>query len=76
MSRLAHFFKMSCFFCSSEVGKPIYVYVQMDMYYIYVLVCMYVYILIVITLIFTSFCLWSYIIFSTIPLVSPSKSDS
>lgn len=37
---------MSCFFCSSDVGRP------MD------------------------FCLWSYIIFSTIPRVSPSRSDS
>lgn len=37
---------MSCFFCSSDVGRPI------------------------------DFCLWSYIIFSTIPRVSPSRSDS
>lgn len=41
-----HFLRMSCFFCSSDVGRP------MD------------------------FCLWSYIIFSTIPRVSPSRSDS
>lgn len=37
---------MSCFFCSSDVGRPI------------------------------DFCLWSYIIFSTMPRVSPSRSDS
>lgn len=41
-----YFLRISCFFCSSDVGRPI------------------------------DFCLWSYIIFSTIPRVSPSRSDS
>jgi len=41
-----YFCNMSCFFCSSDVGRP------------------------------CCFRLWSYIIFSTIPRVSPSKSDS
>lgn len=44
--RCTHFLRISCFFCSSDVGSPI------------------------------DFCLWSYIIFSTIPRVSPSRSDS
>ena len=43
---IAHYFRISCFFCSSEVGSP------MD------------------------FCLWSYIIFSTMLRVSLSRSDS
>lgn len=43
---ITHFLMTSCFFCSSDVGRP------------------------------SSFCLWSYIIFSTRPLVSPSRSDS
>lgn len=43
---MSYFLITSCFFCSSDVGKP------------------------------SSFCLWSYIIFSTRPLVSPSRSES
>lgn len=41
-----YFLMTSCFFCSSDVGRP------------------------------SSFCRWSYIIFSTKPLVSPSRSLS
>lgn len=46
VSLTTYFLRISCFFCSSEVGRPI------------------------------DFCRWSYIIFSTIPRVSPSRSDS